>query len=220
MNRAIRSVAVAAAIWLASAAQAATVVWDWSPDATGAAVLTGGLKNEIDSQHFAERVSFASGLTLVGIDIYSIDWWGYVGDPVVVSIYADGNGRPGARLETLVTQISVVDRYGAGGPIPGGLLHRLHADFRGVPVEAGTGYWIGMSGWGSTQVLAGLSGVAGGDGKMAEFRGFENFHAVHGLGDMAFRLYAAAVPEASSAAMAAAGLLLMSGLLARRRHRG
>lgn len=56
-NQPVRFIVASAALLLALAAQAATVVWDWSPAATGGRLMSGNYSNSVEYQHFAERVS-------------------------------------------------------------------------------------------------------------------------------------------------------------------
>lgn len=215
------ALAAASIIATSSDARAADLVWDWSPVTTGATATTAGYSNRLDFQHFAERVSFVDSLKIVGMDIYADDRWAHIGTSVLISIYADDQGRPGNVIQHSFTHVSQVDRAGAPeqpvqtmfGPAT---LQRVHADFSGFTMQAGVGYWIGMTGWGSANELtqAGLANVPGGDDSMALFGAFDHFIQVTSGGDMAFRLYAASIPEPSTALMAFLGVF---GLLARRK---
>lgn len=198
-----------------AAAQAAPIVWDWSPSATGATVTNDNWSNTFGSQYFGERVQFASSTVVSGMDIYMNTGFGVVGNAVKVSIWADaGGGVPGALLDSISTVVSEVDLDGAIGSN-----HRVHADFSGFTMSGSLGYLIGMAGDGISLTQTGLMGVAGGDGQVARFGGAGFVTMASDVQDMAFRLYgspANAVPEPGALALTGLSLALMG--FARRRR--
>lgn len=162
---------VGALLFGVAAAQAAPIVWDWSPSATGATVTNNNWTNIFGAQYFGEIVQFAGSTVVSGMDIYMTTSYGAVGNAVKVSIWADaGGGVPGALLDTVSALVSEVDLDGA---VAGN--HRVHADFSGFTMLGGVGYLIGMAGDGVLLTQTGLSGIAGGDGRVAQFdsAGFE-----------------------------------------------
>lgn len=198
----------------------AAVIWDYSPAASPGATLTGEWANSSMGQNFAERVSFAAGASVTGIDIYSAGLFGDVGSPVVIRIW-NGVGVPGALLAVFPTVISIEDNDGAGAAVsPNGYgpLTRKHADIS-FAMLPGVSYWIGMSGDGFELGQIGLQAVD--DGQMAQFSGAFFSHLAD-LGDQAFRLEGdvGAVPEPSSIALLTLGLTTVAMLKRQRRRLG
>lgn len=217
--RMVRKLAFAVAVMtavLSGGTAYATVIWDYSPATTRAAIVPGFpyyYPNQAVGQNFAEIVSFALDATVTGIDIYSlypVSLW----QLATVRLWSDnGAGAPVDLLKEINTSISIVDDTGA---VEG--FTRKHADITTpLLLSAGTNYWIGMSGRdGSELGQAGLKTVD--DGYMARFGG-KSFSGLALAGDMAFRLEGTinAVPEPGTFILLGAGL---GGLaLYRRRQR-
>jgi hypothetical protein len=181
---------------------ASTVVWDWSPATTGAAVTNPAWENTRPGRHYAEFVQFDDTADIDGMDIYGIDsdafgdLFGKVGSPVVITIWSDSSGQPGSVLNQIFTTISAIDHVGASVGN-----RRLHTDLPSFHMLAKTKYWIGMAGDGIVFTQTGLHGVPGGDSTMANFLVFDSFGFFpdSGQGDMAFRLYGnKAVPPSNT----------------------
>ena len=194
---------------------ASSIVWDWSPLATGGTVTNNFWTNRNPGQHFGEVVSFPETMLIDGIDIYGGTTYGEVGSPVVVTVWQDSAGTPGGVLAQFNTTISAIDSVEASAGN-----HRMHADFAGIDMLANVDYWIGMAGdnsLGVTLVQTGLSGVPGGDGKVARFDGGDTFSTfATDVQDMSFRLYGT-IPEPATIALFGIGL---AGLgFSRRRKR-
>jgi hypothetical protein len=186
----------------------AAIIWDYSPATTGAPYF-GEFSNQSAGQNFAEEVSFTTGATLSGIDIYSSELWGDVGDTAQVRIWSDAGGQPRLLLHDFSTIITAEDGVGAVGSET-----RKHASFS-YGLAPGDTYWIGMSGVASELGQIGLLGVD--DSSMAQFFG-TNFALVNSAGDMAFRLdgeLGEPVPEPATLFLLGSGLV---GLVARRRR--
>ena len=83
---AANALCLGALLFGAAAAQAAPVVWDWSPATTGATVTNNNWTNEFGSQFFGERVQFASSTVVSGMDIYMSTSYGAVGDLSLIHI--------------------------------------------------------------------------------------------------------------------------------------
>ena len=119
-------------------ASGATLV-DTSPEALGVGAISTIAVNGRDSQNFVTSFSLSETTRLTGIDSYSSQFFGSLGDPATVRIFSDANGAPLDPVFALDTRISAYD--GEGGA---GIYRRRHAAFEHV-LSAGT-YWIGLSG--------------------------------------------------------------------------
>lgn len=201
-----RSLFLALLLPIASAALADSVIWDQSP-ATWGGVNGFTAFNIQDSQNFTDAVTFDQPHWVTGVDVYtSIDTIG-VNDPVVVRVFSDSGGQPGALLAESLESIDFRDGQGAAGPD----IVRIGAGLTSpILLQANTTYWIGMSG---NQVQLGqdflLLDPPFADGRAAQMDG-ATFDFLQGaFGDQAFRLHGRAVPEPSAllaAAMAAIAL--------------
>ncbi len=195
----LKVLATAALLAVSSFAQAA-LVFDWSPVTTAGTVTNDGWTNERPGQRFAESVTLGTTAFVNGMDIYSGDQLGALGDAVVVTIWNNGSGAPGSVAAQFFTTVSAVDLDGAYSGE-----HRLHADFSGFNMMGGVAYWVGMAGDNILLTQTSLFGVAGGDGAIYVLNGADtNPGFFASVGDMAFRLSANpnnSVPEPSSIAL-------------------
>ncbi len=198
------------AVLVTGAAEASTIVWDWSPQTTGGSVTSDNWSNDNPGQHFAEAVQFGYNVAVNGIDIYNSSSFGSVGQAVVVTIWQDASGQPGSVLGRFSTTIAAIDSDGA---VSGNT--RKHADFSDFTMLAGTIYWIGMAGDYTTLTQTGLLNVSGGDSMMAQFNWNDTFsHFTDtSVGDMAFRLYGdrSSVPEPSTMLLFGLSLMGLAG---------
>src|SRR6185369_15079541 len=114
LQRMIRKLAFALGVMtavLSGGTAYATVIWDYSPETTGATIVPGfpfDYSNDAVGQNFAEIVSFASGATVTGIDIYSLSPI-IEGHLATVRLWSDVGGVPGVQLEDILTSISIID---------------------------------------------------------------------------------------------------------------
>lgn len=163
---------------------AAAIIWDYSPATLGATGIA-GFNNQASGQNFAESVSFDANARITGMDIYSTDSLGVVGDTMTIRIWTDSSGQPGSLVTVFTEIISVIDSQGAVAGVD-----RKHVDFT-IPVDlaASTIFWIGMSGTSTNIRQMGLNTNFPDDQMMAQFMGtsFE-FLTEPIVGDMAFRL--------------------------------
>jgi hypothetical protein len=199
-NSAIAALSVvgltAAALFTTPGRATAAIVWDYSPETTGAAISPStSWVNQISIQNFADQFLLGQDTTLTGMDIYTRgDLIPFVGQSVTVRLWSDNSGIPETLLQTFTDAIAAVDNQGAGSDSS---VVRVFANFTSpVSVLANTRYWIGMSGTTSELgqlTLAGLN--APGDNEVAIFSDTE-FSFSESIGDQAFRLHgnATAVP--------------------------
>jgi hypothetical protein len=201
-----------------------SVVWDWSPAATGG-MITGAYGNSYSNvqtpdnpwvQYFADEVSFANDTLITGMDIYGQIGYGAVNDAVLVTIWDNTTALvPSVILDQFSTTITSIDNIGADA---NAYTNRMHADFSGFSMLAGHSYWIGMTGETDNLTQVGLSGVAGGDGQMAQFGSCCSILVP--TGDMSFSLYSnvTAVPLPPAAMLFGLGLSF-AGFVSNRRRR-
>lgn len=219
LSQAVRTLLVAGAF---SAGAQAAVIWDYSPDTTGATVNQPGLnstwQNIAAGQNFAEHVLFGSNQTVTGMAIYSQETFGFVGDNVRVRVWSDSGGAPSALLYDVAAVVSAVDEDGTSVNAAFADVTRKFASFGGINLLAGVDYWIGMSGDGVELGQQGLSDVGAPDnGAMWQMSGTSPVSEPGFLGDMAFRLYVGGqgVPEPGTIALFGLGL---AGLMLRRKR--
>ncbi len=197
---------------IALSTASATIIWDYSPDTTGS---SGGASwsNQASGQNFAELVTFATGGTITGMDIYSSENWGNLNDIVYIKIFADNGGTPGALITTLTEIISIIDTVGTSSV--NGITRKFASLTNPYAYLAGS-FWIGMSGDNEITQMS-LNTNAPENGKMAQFSG-DNYSFSTPVGDMAFRLHSVArdVPEPAPLALLAFGLLGMAVLRRRK----
>ena len=165
----------------------AEILWDCSPDATGAGIVTPCYTNQVGSQQLAEKITFSDKATISGMDIFSATMAGVAGQLVRIYIWSDNAGIPGMLLHEFDETITVIDNEGT---VSQPTLSRKNADFT-TPVDltAGT-YWIAM-----TSAVAGVSlcqaTLAAVDDDQFAICHSGTFTIMRpvGAGDMAFRLH-------------------------------
>jgi hypothetical protein len=217
MKKKFALLAAALAAGLSFTAQASVII-DQSPDATGfASSFTAG--NVASGQNFLVRFTIASATTLTGFDIYSacraIGCGGpNLGTTALVRIRGDVGGLPDiSNLFSINTSISAIDSIGSSLDTQ---LERVHADFAGVALTAGS-YWIGLSGdpseigWTYNSSTPGSLFILGGDilgGPLP--------------GSVAYRIHdnllTGSVPEPATWAMMLVGFGLVGAGMRRRRQ--
>ena len=148
-NKIIFIAAVVAAFVMASTVMASSVILDQSPEVIGG-TFNGPWNNVYEASRYYDRISFASPVTITGMDLFIDDGYGFEGQSVIVSlITGDFSNSPQNFLET----ISIKDYDGAGMAYDWsyngetGTVARAHVDFT-TPIYLlpGTDYWIGLSG--------------------------------------------------------------------------
>jgi hypothetical protein len=187
-------------------ATAAPIIFDASPDqATG--LVQCCWSNSQFGQNFGDRILFGGGATIGGMDIYTGSGFGGVGQLAVIRLWADNVGTPGALIAQFNNVVTAKDTNGTSTQPS---LARLHVDFTSpLNLAAGVAYWIGMSPFSSSWTQAGISGLPGGSGTMAQFIAANYIFTGAHLGDMAFRLYGAeaSVPAPGALVLFSLGLL-------------
>ena len=190
MNKKISSlVAVIFCFWASFMAGIADaeIVWDFSPDATGAGVVTPWYTNQLGTQQLSEKIAFSDQTTLSSMDIYSYIDAGEVNQLVRIYIWSNNGGIPGVLLHEFDETVNIIDTQGT---VSQPILTRKHADFT-TPVDLPSGtYWIAM-----TSVTAGVSlgqaTLAAVDDDQFAWCHSGSFSSMSsiGTGDMAFRLH-------------------------------
>lgn len=136
----LRRATMTAAPFLLPATSSAAIIWDYSPDTLGASGPP-FWSNNSNGQNFAERFTIANSTVLSGMDIFSANVVGALGQPVTVRLFADNGATPGALIAEILSALSIIDDDGATSIADA---NRKHADF--VYALAAGSYWIGMSG--------------------------------------------------------------------------
>lgn len=173
----VKSVLVAAlvAVTAITAQLQAQIILDYSPATTGAAIYGDGYgdsTNVSEFQNSAEKVTFPNGAVLTGMDIYSWEGRGFVGQSVTIRLWSniiqplvnpDYAARPDELLAEFTEVISIIDTEGIGANPQ---LTRKHVDFTlPLTLDPGVTYWIGMSatsdGDTNSSESIGLAGLVG-----------------------------------------------------------
>jgi hypothetical protein len=176
-------------------AQAAGIIWDFSPLAAGVLVGPDWFVQDVFSS-LADRVIFSQSTVVTGIDIY-MGQEASVGQIGLITLWSDDTGRPGPVLSHFTDRVTAVDTDGAG---PAN--RRVHVDFTSpLYLNAQTPYWINMTSTLGTRPQWTQSvrrNIPGGDNKNAGMVNEVQFDMVYSNGDLAFRLYGNPVPEPST----------------------
>ena len=183
------------------------VVWDQSPDAVGGSITSGYWSNSTSSQNFADIVNFANDIQITGMDIFTGNALGSLGDTGTVRV------RSGSHTATPIEfteTVSVIDSDGTGSAAS---LHRIHVDFTN-PLElvGGVDYWIGLSGTSTNWVQAGISGGTGPllNNSVARYMDTTFITFATDVQDQAFRLWSddgTSVPAPGTIALLGLGLV-------------
>ena len=198
MNKIIIMAAAVATSGFASA----SLLWDYGMS-TG--TFAGSWQNQTGAQNFAEKVSFATAVT-VNRYSYFTNFDPASFGTMTVKLLADNGGVPGGFINT---QSLTMTGYAAVG----GGIYQVDLDLTTPYNLAGnTTYWIGASGDGFEAAQASL--LTPGDGLMAQF-GATTYSHMAGVGDQAFQLYGDVIPEPASM-LTLGGLALVA---ARRRRK-
>ncbi len=185
-------------ILLVPIASEATILWDYSPDTTGAPAVelfySNGPASVPGNQNWLESFTIQNETLLTGMSIFEETWPPgpnriVVGISVTIKIARNVAGAPGPIIHKINEFIDSIDSTfttSLGS-------ERVHASLS-TPLRLGAGtYWIGMSSTFESMGQVGLLNVE--DNKMAQLNGdtFSGFHG-GGQGDMAFQLEGTAVP--------------------------
>jgi hypothetical protein len=221
INLALFGLALAAPMLQSIGSAQAAIVFSQAPD-QDFAVPGGSLASFANDQQIADKATFATGITLGGMDAYGLDnAIMAVGESVRVRIFNDAGGNPvtGTSLFDFTENITIRDTDGVAGKTdPGGnTISRYHVDFS-IPVvlTAGT-HWFSMSrSIGAFSQLT-MNGLVAGDDNSRFVNGPFTGQDVNG--DMAFRLFDNQLEVISEpGALAVFGLGLAGiGLMRRRR---
>ena len=241
MKKLLSVATLAAAALGAGAAHADVVVFDQGPS-RGA--LDSAYTDQSNDQNFVDMVTLGSTTRVTGYDFYSYyDLSGETGaDAFHLKIFANNaaTGLPGAPLvsedvgfasatplASIPTTYLYEDSPGHWINVPYvATMQELHFDIPAFTMQAGTTYWIGISGNGFD---AGMWTILDnfGDNAVAQIYADGNVPGVptflatgdgseYGpIGDQMFRL--TAVPEPGGFAMSALGLVALAGLARRRK---
>jgi hypothetical protein len=189
----LSSAVLAAGLAFGATQAHATIIWDYSPDTTGATNVpsSGSLSNLATGQNFFERVLFTSDVSLTGMAIYSFSLYGSVGQNVTIRIRSDSAGTPDASLFDFTASISAVDTEGTSvNPAFSNNTRKFATFTTPVNLLANTQYWIGMSGTTTELGQQGLNGTDAPDnGRMWRYFGTTPALDSTDSGDMAMRLY-------------------------------
>lgn len=199
----IRTLISAAMLFvLTTTANAAPVVWDYSPDTTGASVVN-NWQNISNRQNFVERFELSADTVLSGMDIFSTTSSGNFGFIATIRVFSNNSGTPDTKLYEFTETDHVIDSVGT---LSQPSLSRKHVDFT-VPVSLAAGsYFIGMSGSGDI-AQAGLLNID--DNGIWQLSGGTISRFSNGIGDMAFRLFGevSSVPAPSAFVLVGLGLI-------------
>ena len=188
----------------------AVILWDQG-------MSTGTYKNEYgnttSSQNFADKVVFGTAVQVTGYNHFTSSIT--TANNMTVRVYQDGSSAPGSLIgsqSVALTSSTFVGTFGVSNTD----VYKWTLNLAALNLAAGT-YWFGASHDGTSgggQVA--LNGVSGGDGAMAKFNGSAYQHMDNTLGDQAFQVTGAPVPE--PATMVLCGLALAAATRRRARR--